>query len=550
MKRTAAIVFLCLIAFWGTASFAQGPEETLVRGLTGGDISTLNPALISDSTSIDVAGFLWDGLFEADPDTGAPLPKLATWEISEDGLTYTFTLIDEAVWNDGTPITSADVEFIYRAILDDSVPSPRKSNFDLVESLNIIDDKTFEVVLSEVNCTIWGSAFSSLTPMPSHVYAADLSDFVDGAQNLEPKVTSGPYYVADYSPGEFVRLAANENYWGGTPQIPYILNRILADTAVQNQELLSNSIDYAFMYPDQFEQLGNPDFLTGFVEPLNNTPLFVMNWEDPENPQAAYDADGNPIEQTPNRFFSDVRVRQAIAMGYDKSAIVGTLGPDGGFLLNGPFTPMFSWAQGPDVQPYSYDPERAAELLDEAGWVLNPSTGIREKDGVPFEFTLVYSPLVDLWTNIALVAQDQLGQLGIRVNVESMEWSAYLNNVLIPQKYDATIVGFGGGIEVDGIAYSILHSDNDVPGSGFNMASYVNPEVDALLEQGRSTVGCSQEERAVAYAELNRIVMEEVAYDFTVGTNQVFVMNNRIQNYEPGAFNARWQVQNWRIGAN
>lgn len=550
MKRTAAIVFLCLIAFWGTASFAQGPEETLVRGLTGGDISTLNPALISDSTSIDVAGFLWDGLFEADPDTGEPLPKLATWEISEDGLTYTFTLIDEAVWNDGTPITSADVEFIYRAILDDSVPSPRKSNFDLVESLNIIDDKTFEVVLSEVNCTIWGSAFSSLTPMPSHVYAADLSDFVDGAQNLEPKVTSGPYYVADYSPGEFVRLAANENYWGGTPQIPYILNRILADTAVQNQELLSNSIDYAFMYPDQFEQLGNPDFLTGFVEPLNNTPLFVMNWEDPENPQAAYDADGNPIEQTPNRFFSDVRVRQAIAMGYDKSAIVGTLGPDGGFLLNGPFTPMFSWAQGPDVQPYSYDPERAAELLDEAGWVLNPSTGIREKDGVPFEFTLVYSPLVDLWTNIALVAQDQLGQLGIRVNVESMEWSAYLNNVLIPQKYDATIVGFGGGIEVDGIAYSILHSDNDVPGSGFNMASYVNPEVDALLEQGRSTVGCSQEERAVAYAELNRIVMEEVAYDFTVGTNQVFVMNNRIQNYEPGAFNARWQVQNWRIGAN
>lgn len=550
MKRTAAIVFLCLIAFWGTASFAQGPEETLVRGLTGGDISTLNPALISDSTSIDVAGFLWDGLFEADPDTGAPLPKLATWEISEDGLTYTFTLIDEAVWNDGTPITSADVEFIYRAILDDSVPSPRKSNFDLVESLNIIDDKTFEVVLSEVNCTIWGSAFSSLTPMPSHVYAADLSDFVDGAQNLEPKVTSGPYYVADYSPGEFVRLAANENYWGGTPQIPYILNRILADTAVQNQELLSNSIDYAFMYPDQFEQLGNPDFLTGFIEPLNNTPLFVMNWEDPENPQAAYDADGNPIEQTPNRFFSDVRVRQAIAMGYDKSAIVGTLGPDGGFLLNGPFTPMFSWAQGPDVQPYSYDPERAAELLDEAGWVLNPSTGIREKDGVPFEFTLVYSPLVDLWTNIALVAQDQLGQLGIRVNVESMEWSAYLNNVLIPQKYDATIVGFGGGIEVDGIAYSILHSDNDVPGSGFNMASYVNPEVDELLEQGRSTVGCSQEERAVAYAELNRIVMEEVAYDFTVGTNQVFVMNNRIQNYEPGAFNARWQVQNWRIGAN
>jgi peptide/nickel transport system substrate-binding protein len=549
MKRTFILVFLCVVAFWATAGFAQGPEETLVRGLTGGDISTLNPALMADSTSIDVGNFLWDGLYEADPDTGAPLPKLATWEVSEDGLTYTFTLTEEAVWSDGTPITSADVDFVYRAILDDSVPSPRKADFELIESLNIVDDKTFEVVLSEVNCTVWGSAFGSLTPVPSHLYAADFSDFVEGEQNLEPKVTSGPYYVDEYSPGEFVRLAANENYWGGAPQIPFILNRILADTAVQNQELLSNSIDYAFMYPDQFEQLGSPDFLTGFVEPLNNTPLLVMNWEDPANPQAAYDDEGNAIEQTPNQFFSDVRVRQAIAMGYDKSAIVETLGPDGGYLLNGPFTPMFGWAQNPDVQPYAYDPERAAQLLDEAGWVLNADTGVREKDGVPFEFTLVYSPLVDLWTNIALVAQDQLGQIGIRMNIESMEWSAYLNDVLIPQKYDATIVGFGGGIEVDGIAYNILHSSNDVPGTGFNMASYVNPEVDALLEQGRSTVGCSQEERAAAYAEVNRIAMEEVAYDFTVGTNQVFVMNNRIQNYDPGAFNATWQVPSWSIGA-
>ena len=103
---------------------------------------------------------------------------------------------------------------------------------------------------------------------------------------------------------------------------------------------------------------------------------------------------------------------------------------------------------------------------------------IREKDGVPFEVKLVYAPLVDLYTNIALVAQDQLGQLGIKVDVQSEEWSSYLTNVLLPQKYDLTIVGFGGGTEVDGIAYNILYSKNDNPGSGFNLASYVNPKVD------------------------------------------------------------------------
>jgi peptide/nickel transport system substrate-binding protein len=548
MKR---FVLLLLVVFVLPTALVvgQGPEETLVRALTGGDISTLNPALISDSSSIDVATFVWDGLYQADPETGAPLPKLTTWEVSEDGLTYTFTFVDGAVWSDGSPITSNDVLFTYNAILDDSVPSPRKADMDLVESLNVIDDKTFEVVLSDVNCTVWGGAFSSLTPVPSALYAADFSDFVDNPINLSPKVTSGPYIVDEYSPGDFVRLSANENYREGAPQIPFILNRVLADTAIQNQALLSGEVDYAFMYPDQLEQLGGPANLNAFVEPLNNTPLFVMNWEDPTEPQAAYDEDGNAIEQTPNKFFSDVRVRQAIAMGYDKGSIVGTLGPDGGFLLNGPFTPLFGWAQeGSAVEPYPYDPEAAAALLDEAGWVLNADTGIREKDGVPFSFELVYSPLVDLWTNIALVAQDQLGQLGIEVKVTSMEWSAYLNDVLVPQKFDATIVGFGGGIEVDGIAYSILYSENDIPGSGFNLASYVNPDVDALLEQGRSTVGCSQADRAAAYNEINRIVKEDVAYDFTVGTNQVFVMNSRIQNFEPGAFNSHWQIPSWSIG--
>lgn len=549
MKRVLVLLVLVFVVLPAAIGMAQGPEETLIRALTGGDISTLNPALVSDSTSIDVSQFLFDGLYVADPNTGEPLPKLATWEVSDDGLNYTFVLAENAVWSDGTPITSADIEFVYNAILQESVPSPRKANFDLVETFTIVDDKTFEIGLSAPNCTVWGGAFASLTPVPSHLYAADFSDFVDSEINLTPQVTSGPYRVDEYAPGEYIRLVANDSYWGGdVARIPYILNQILADTAVQNQALLSGTVDYAFMYPDQLEQLGDTSMFNVFVAPLNNTPLFVLNWEDPTNPQAAYDADGNLIEQEPNVYFSDVRVRQAIAMGYDKAAIVGTLGPDGGYVLNGPFTPIFEWAQDPNTTGYPYDPERAAELLDEAGWILNESTGIREKDGVPFTFELVYSPLVDLWTNVALVAQDQLGQLGIQVNVTSMEWSAYLNDVLIPQKFDATIVGFGGGIEVDGIAYSILQSNNDIPGTGFNMASYVNPEVDALLEVGRTMVGCSQEDRAAAYHELNRIVMEDVAYDFTVGTNQVNIMNSRITGFEPGPFNNAFMPETWGIG--
>jgi peptide/nickel transport system substrate-binding protein len=535
MKRLLVFVLLLFIA---VPALAQDSGDTLLLAQPpGGDISTLNPALATDGHSIVVIGFLFDGLFQANPETAAPEPMLATWTESEDGLTYTFTLRDDANWSDGTPITSSDVLFIYNAILNDAVPSPRKADLELIAALNIIDDKTFEVVLSAPNCTVWGGAFASLTPVPSHLYAADFSDFVDNPNNLNPTVTSGPYVMDEYLPGEYVRLARNSSYYGGEPQIPFQIHRVVADTAVQNQALLAGEVDYAFMYPDQLEQLGDTSNFNVFVAPLNNTPLFVLNWADPANPQPAYDEAGNLVEQTPNVFFSDVRVRQAIAMGYDKSAIVGTLGENGGFLLDGPFTPGFSWARNPDVGPYMYDPEAAAALLDEAGWVLNPDTGVREKDGVPFEFDLVYSPLVDLWSNIALVAQDQLGQLGIRVNVQSMEWSAYLNDVLLPQAFDATIVGFGGGTQVDGIAYNILYSQNDVPGSGFNLTSYVNPEIDALLDQARSLPGCAQEERAAIYGEVQRIAQEDVAYDFTVGTNQVNVMNRRVENFNPGTWN-------------
>lgn len=540
-------IFLAVLLLALPLTLVMAQDDTLLRSTLSGDISNLNPIFVSDSASFDISAFLWSGLFQNDPQSGLPLPDLTSWEISEDGLSYTFTIRDDAVWSDGTPITSNDVKFTYEAIINDAVASPRKSDMTLIQSLNVVDDKTFEIVLSQPNCTVWGNTFGSLTPIPAHVFKPDFSDLTDNPFNTTPNVTSGPYIVDEWKPSEYIRLVANPRYYGGEPQIPTIINRVITDTAVQNQALLTGEVDYVFMYPDQLEQLQPQDNFNPFVFELNNTPMLILNWGDSENPQAAYDEDGNLIEQAPNKFFSDVRVRQAIAMGYDKDAIMATLGENGGFRLTGPVTSSFEWAIDPSLEPWPYDPERAAELLDEAGWTDSDGDGIRDKDGVPFSFEIVYSPLVDLYTNIALVAQDQLGQLGIEVKVTSMEWSAYLSDVLLPQKYDATIVGFGGGSEVDGIAYNILLSENDIPGSGFNIASYVNPRVDELLKQGRSMAGCSPEERAPIYQEIQRIAKEEVAYDFTVGTNQVHVMNKRVTGYEPGPWNSYWQIPSWGL---
>ncbi len=542
MKRLA-VLFLSVFMLVGMTASAQSNPDVIVWSLVGGDISTLNTALATDGNSITVIGALFDGLFKVDPDTGLPQPNLATWEVSEDGLVYTFTLID-AKWSDGTPITSKDVKFTYDAITSDTVESPRKSDMSSIASVETPDDKTVVITLTTPTCTIWGNGFGSIVPLPSHKFAADFSDFMTNDFNLAPDVVSGPYKFEERQPGEFVRLAVNPEYHGGTAKIPSLLFRIVADSTTINQALQTNTVDYAFMYPDQLEQLQEQERYNTFLYPNANAPIVVMNYQDPEQAQNGYDEDGNLNELVPNQFFSDIRVRQAVAMGYDKNALALTLGENAGSVpLTGPIVPSF-WGTYDlsSVTPWEYNPEKAAELLAEAGWVDSNDDGILDKDGVNFEVDLVYSKLVDLWGNAALVMQDQLGQIGIKINIIEQEWSAYLSNVLLPGKFNITIVGFGGGTEVDGIAYNLLYSKNLIlGGGGFNISGYVNPEIDALLDEARTVPGCDVAARNELYTQIQQISHDDVPYDWLVSTTQVNVLNNRVTDAYIGQWGAQFQ---------
>jgi peptide/nickel transport system substrate-binding protein len=549
MKKYALLFVVVLLLVPLMVTSAQEEGETIILS-TSYDMTILNPVLATDGGSIDVYQFIYANLIEFDPVTGAPLPGLASWEISEDGLTYTLTIRDDANWSDGTPITANDVKFTFEAIKRDDIESPRKGNVALMEELNVIDDKTFEIVFATVDCTVWGN-LAVLDPVPAHKFAEDFSDFMTSDFNTAPDIASGPYIFDQHEPDEFTRLRANESYFKGAPEIEYLIRRVLPDPAVQNQALVTGDIDYAFMYPDEVAQIPSLDGLATFSFALHNTPILALNWADPENPSAAFDEEGNRVEQAPHPIFSDVRVRQAVVMGYDKDAILSTLGEGNGARLTSSVIPALTWAYNDSLTPWPYDPDRAAELLDEAGWTDSDGDGIRDKDGMPLAFTLTYSPgVTDLWDNIALVAQDQLSQLGMDVTLEPLEWGAFLNDLLLPQTFDALVVGFGGGAnpDPDGIAGNIMDSANDIPGSGFNMTSYVNERVDELLAQGKSIPGCATEDRAPIYFEMQEITQSEVAYDFTVNPNQVHVMNERVLNFDPGTWVTFWNTEEFVIG--
>jgi peptide/nickel transport system substrate-binding protein len=555
MKLKRRFLFLLLLVIIPLAAIgvhAQDDTTVVVRNI--GNLTTFNPILYSDGASIIAAHYLWPQLFEVDRFTGQPIPGLTTWEVSEDNLTYRFTIRDNAFWSDGTPITSADAKFVIDATADTNVPSPRRNNTRNIAAVNIIDDRTFEIVLNRPTCVVW-SDFINFRLVPSARFAADFSDMATNALATAPDVSGGPYILEQSVTGEFQRYRINPTYWGAPATIPTLINRVIQDPAITLQALQAGEIDYASLRGDEFEQLVDTSRLNFAAFPQNNVSFLAMNWVDPENPQPAYDADGNLVAQTPHPIFSDVRVRRAIAMAWNKADVLATLGGEnGGTIIASSVLPSLTWAVNPDIQPYPFDPEAAAALLDEAGWVINPSTGIREKDGVPLAFEIAYSDLLRYFETIALVAQDYFTRLGMDVTLTKLEWATYLNEVFLGQRFDIAVLSNSGPNppDPDSLARGLTYSRNDVPGSGGNVVSYVNPEYDALLDAAAAVPGCDPAARAELYYQIQQIQHEQVIYDFVLSPNLIQVMNSRIGGFEPGPwwglYGFTQHINEWRIG--
>jgi peptide/nickel transport system substrate-binding protein len=540
MKLLAILLALFLMV---GAAVAQDEADTLVYAV-GNDIENFNTVTQSLSTSSFAQAYVFPVLYDMDINTGLPVNTgLSTWTISEDGLTYTFTIRPDANWSDGTPITANDVKFTFDAIAQPNVETIRKSFLEHISTINVIDDKTLEVVLTDPNCNVWNDLSTRI--MPAHKFAADYSDFVSSEFNQKPDISGGPYLLDEWAPDEYIRFRANPDYWKSVPEFEVLVMQVIPDPTIVVQSLIAGDVDMAAITPEDAQQLQSATNVTIYTLKANLVNLMALNWTDPASPASAYAEDGTPIEGTPNPFFGDVRVRQAIAMGWDKDTALVLIG-EGVSRLVGTISPAITWAFNDEVAPYPYDPEAAAALLDEAGWTLN-ADGIREKDGVPFEFELAYIPGNLGSDDVAVLVQDQLGQLGITVTLQAMETGALVSTKLFPQTFDALMISAAWDApEPQVLSNLFLNSSQDVLGAGFNFTSYNNPEVDALLAQTGSNVDCSAENRGPLFKEIQKITHDDVAYDFISDTVAYLVFSNRIGNIIQGNWGFN-DVQDWTV---
>ncbi len=307
MKRLALpLLVLMLAALLPVAVFAQAKDTIVIRGL--GNITTFNPAMTSDGASYQAYSLLWPAPFDTDSFTGAAVPGLTSWTISDDGLTYTFKIRDDAVWSDGTPITADDMIFAINAIKS-PIDTALETNVASIDHVNKVDDKTYQIVLASANCAAL-SDFSGIRFMPSKKYAADFSDFDPAAantniENTSPDISGGPYILDSWTPDEGQTYHANPNFWAGEPKIPYLVNKDIGDQAVAVQAIQSGDIDYINFQGDLFQQIADQSKIQYKAFPGLSVNFLSMNWADPNDPQPAYDADGKPTGQAPHPIFSD-----------------------------------------------------------------------------------------------------------------------------------------------------------------------------------------------------------------------------------------------------
>ncbi len=509
------------------------------------DASILNPILGSDSASSDVYGFLFPGLLGVNPFSGAfePTEMAESWTVSEDGLTWTFKLRDGVVWSDGDPVDAADFKYTYDAIASELVETPRKSNVAGIESIEVLDPLTIQVVFGEVKCDGLGDL--GLGWLPSHLYAEDFSDIMENTYNEAPPASAGPFVFNEWVRDDNTTLLRNDTYFKGAPNMDGMIYRIIPDPGARLAALQTGEVDVIGVQPEQLTSVQLDPNLNLYKFKDDGYSYIALNLANPENPMPGQDEEGNLVEQDPHPILSDKAVRQAIAHSLDYDTIISKVYLGQGYKMAANVLPAVEWAHDPAIQPYEFNTEMAAQMLEDAGWVDTDGDGVREKDGQPLALNLLTNAGNTTREDLGVLVQDQLNGVGFDVTFEAIDFGTMVGQML-GQTYDMVIIGWTG-LGTDPNDDSFWHSQYDTPDSGFNFVSYNNARIDELLEQGVAVPGCDPADRAPFYQEIQQIIHDDVPYVFVSGSVGNVGYSNKFEGIDPGPWSFYHNVEQWSL---
>lgn len=433
-------------------------------------------------------------------------PVLAeSYEASADGLTYTFKLKTGVTFHNGDAFTSADVKYTYEWIKDPANASTQASSVALVSSIETPDDATVVITLTSADVTFLVNV-APLLILPA-TYHASIGEDAFGAA----PIGTGPFYLAatsDYSPASFVELKAFDNHFRGRPNFDVFRLDIAPEASARFVALESGTADHSVwsLNADDNHTLEESGEFTVFKSlslAVNHIPL-----------------------NNKHPFLSDKQARKALITGLDRQATLDEVYLGDGQLASANLSPGLGTFYSADVTQYPYDADAAAQLLDDAGWVLNGD--VREKDGVKASFVITAISGDTQRRPIAEIAQALWSELGIDVSIEEAQVGEII--AALPKgEMDASLFNWTyGGNNADPDARDTLGT-----GGANNFSQYSNARVDELLALGVTQQNI--DERKATYAEIQQIIADDVPFIYNLFPQSYAFFNKRIKGLPESA---------------
>lgn len=484
-----------------SAAQAQTPPGVLIVGQIA-EPKALDPAAVTAVNDFRILMNVYDGLVRYKDGTLEVEPALATsWEISEDGTEYTFTLREGVKFHDGTDFNAEAVKFNFDRMLNEehpyhnTGPFPLAFFFSAISSTEVVDDITVHFTLNEPYAPFLSNlAYPTgliVSPAAVRQYGADFGRNPSG---------TGPFTFTEWRSNEAVVIEANADYWDGAPKLQTVVFRPITDANTRTAEMLAGEIDLMVEVPPiaLSEFRGNAYRIHEQAGP--HVWFLILNAK--EGP------------------FADKRVRQAANYAVNKEALVNEVLEGTAEVAAGPTPPAFAWAYNRALEPYPYDPDKARELIAAAG---------AEGAELTFYVTEGGSGMLDP-VAMGTAIQADLEAVGFDVKIETYEWNTFLGEVNpgLEGKADMAEMAWMTN-DPDTLPFLALRSGAWPDKGGFNSGYYSNPKVDELLEAARAST--DQDDRARLYKEMQTIVQDDAPWVFVANWKQGAVTSSRVRNF-------------------
>ncbi len=487
--------FVVLVLAGAMLSCAKRPDNDTLVVLIESSPTNLDPRIGKDAQSERIDELIFDPLVKKDEHYNIQPGVADRWEIP-DPQTYIFHLHHGIRFHDGRPLTARDVKWTLDTMRDGSLATVKGAAYKLVDKVETPDDFTVKIHLTEPFAPLlWNLTGGAFGVVP---YGSD--------KNFgRAPIGSGPFRFVRMSPDTDVELVRDDSYWGEHARVSRLEFKIVPDTTTRALELRKGSADIAVtsLTPDIVDTLRRERNLEIQEQPGSSLQYLAFNLRDP--------------------ILKDVRVRQALAYAIDRRPVLHYLFRDQGRLADSVLPPEH-WAYNGDVKHYPPDPAKANAVLDQAGYA-------RGQDGIRFHLTMKTS--TDETTRLlAAVLQQQLRAVGIALDIRSFEFATFFSDVMKGQFQFYSLRWVGYSNQDPDIFEDAFHSASFPPRRD-NRGFYSNPAVDRLLDEARQST--DQQKRKQLYAEVQRILANDLPYIDLWYFDNVVVHTQRVENLHVGA---------------